>query len=408
MARHERAGGSEVSNVTGVTEMREAGMLPGGPGEGVQVVIASGDLPTHEMTLSIGPQHPSTHGVLRVVLTLDGERIDSATPVIGYMHRAFDKLSEARDYRQIIALSNRHDWLSAFGNELGVAMAAERLMNIEVPERAQWIRMLMAEWNRVLNHLMFLGSFGLELGAMTPMFYAFREREDIQSLMEMITGARLHFTYCRIGGLKEDLPKGALQLSASLVKKIRHRLLDYEGLLLGNEIFKKRTVGIGILPGEVAKEYGVTGPILQASGVAEDSRKTEPYLKYDQVEFDVPVGERGDSFDRFVVLYNRIRESLKIIEQIHDKLPAGPILPGKMPKYIKPDAGWTYVRTENSLGETGYYLVSRGDVKPWRLKMRTPSFHNVSMIPYLLNGVLLPDLIAVLGSVFFVVGDVDR
>jgi len=390
------------------TEMRTAGILPGGPGEGVQIVIVGNELPTHEMTLSIGPQHPSTHGVLRVVLTLDGERIDTATPVIGYMHRAFDKLSEARDYRQIIALSNRHDWLSAFGNELGVALAAERLMGLEVPERAQWIRMLMAEWNRVLNHLMFLGSFGLELGAMTPMFYAFREREDIQALMEMATGARMHFTYCRIGGLKEDLPKGFLQVSESLVKRIRHRLLDYEGLLLGNEIFKKRTVGIGVLPGEVAKSYGVTGPILQASGVGEDSRKSEPYLKYSEVEFDVPVGDHGDSYDRFNVLYRRIHESLRIVEQIHDKLPAGPVMPGKMPKYIKPPEGWTYVRTENSLGETGYYLVSRGDTKPWRLKMRTPSFHNVSMIPYLLKGVLLPDLIAVLGSVFFVVGDVDR
>ena len=391
-----------------VTELPTAGMLPGGPGEGVQVVIAGNELPTQEMTLSIGPQHPSTHGVLRVVLTLDGERIDTATPVIGYMHRAFDKLSEARDYRQIIALSNRHDWLSAFGNELGVALATERLMGLEVPERAQWIRMLMAEWNRVLNHLMFLGSFGLELGAMTPMFYAFREREDIQTLMEMATGARMHFTYCRVGGLKEDLPKGFLQYSEVLVKRIRHRLLDYAGLLLGNEIFKKRTVGIGVLPGEVAKSYGVTGPILHASGVAEDSRKTEPYLKYSEVDFEVPTGEHGDSFDRFNVLYRRIEESLRIIEQVHDKLPAGPIMPGKMPKYLKPPEGWTYVRTENSLGETGYYLVSRGDTKPWRLKMRTPSFHNVSMIPYLLKGVLLPDLIAVLGSVFFVVGDVDR
>ena len=391
-----------------VTELPTAGMLPGGPGEGVQVVIAGNELPTQEMTLSIGPQHPSTHGVLRVVLTLDGERIDTATPVIGYMHRAFDKLSEARDYRQIIALSNRHDWLSAFGNELGVALATERLMGLEVPERAQWIRMLMAEWNRVLNHLMFLGSFGLELGAMTPMFYAFREREDIQTLMEMATGARMHFTYCRVGGLKEDLPKGFMKYSEVLVKRIRHRLLDYEGLLLGNEIFKKRTVGIGVLPGEVAKSYGVTGPILHASGVAEDSRKTEPYLKYSEVDFDIPTGKNGDSFDRFNVLYHRIEQSLRIIEQVHAKLPAGPVMPGKMPKYLKPPEGWTYVRTENSLGETGYYLVSRGDTKPWRLKMRTPSFHNVSMIPYLLKGVLLPDLIAVLGSVFFVVGDVDR
>ena len=391
-----------------MTEERSA-MFPGGPGEGMELIVAGdGELATEEMILNIGPQHPSTHGVLRVVITLDGERITAAEPVIGYMHRAFEKLAEARDYRQIIALVNRHDWLSAYGNELGVALIVEKMMGLEVPPRAQWIRMLLTEWNRVLNHLMFLGSYGLELGAMTPMFYAFREREDIQALMESVTGGRLHFTSCRVGGLKEDLPKGALDHSRRLVKKVRNRLYDYEGLLLGNEIFKKRTIGIGSLPGEVAKDYGVTGPILQASGVAEDSRKTEPYLFYDQVEFDVPVGENGDSFDRFNVLYGRIQQSLRIIEQVNDMIPAGPIIPGKMPKTIKAPEGNYYLRTENSLGECGYYLVSRGDKYPWRMKMRTPSFSNVSMIPYLLPGILVPDLIAVLGSVFFVVGDVDR
>jgi NADH-quinone oxidoreductase subunit D len=391
-----------------MTEERSA-MFPGGPGEGMELIVAGeGELATEEMILNIGPQHPSTHGVLRVVITLDGERITDAEPVIGYMHRAFEKLAEARDYRQIIALVNRHDWLSAYGNELGVALIVEKMMGLEVPPRATWIRMLLTEWNRVLNHLMFLGSYGLELGAMTPMFYAFREREDIQALMESVTGGRLHFTSCRVGGLKEDLPKGALDHSRRLVKKVRNRLYDYEGLLLGNEIFKKRTVGIGSLPGEVAKDYGVTGPILQASGVAEDSRKTEPYLFYDQVEFDVPVGENGDSFDRFNVLYGRIQQSLRIIEQVNDMIPAGPIIPGKMPKTIKAPEGNYYLRTENSLGECGYYLVSRGDKYPWRMKMRTPSFSNVSMIPYLLPGILVPDLIAVLGSVFFVVGDVDR
>jgi NADH-quinone oxidoreductase subunit D len=384
-------------------------MLPGGPGESIQVVVASDeDFETQDMTLSIGPQHPSTHGVLRVVLTLDGERIKDAVPVVGYMHRGFDKLAEVRDWRQIIALSNRHDWLSAFGNEVGVALAAERLMELEVPARATWIRMLMCEWNRVLNHLMFIGSFGLELGAMTPIFYAFREREEIQGLMEMATGARFHYTYCRVGGLKEDLPKGFLKRSEMLVKIIRSRMVDYENLLLGNEIFKKRTVDIGRLDPQVALEYGVTGPILHATGVAEDSRKTEPYLFYDQIDFDVPVGTRGDSYDRFHILYLRVLESLKMIEQIHGKIPPGPILPAKMPKNLKPPAGWTYVRTENSLGETGYYVVSRGGTEPWRFKMRTPSFHNVSMIPELLRGILLPDLISVLGSVFFVVGDVDR
>jgi len=391
-----------------MTEERSA-MFPGGPGEGMEVVVAGGeDFATEEMVLNIGPQHPSTHGVLRVVITLDGERITAAEPVIGYMHRGFEKLAEARDYRQIIALVNRHDWLSAFGNELGVALIVEKMMALEVPPRATWIRMLMAEWNRILNHLMFLGSYGLELGAMTPMFYAFREREEIQALMESATGGRLHFTYCRVGGLKDDLPKGFIQHSQKLVKLVRHRLLDYAGLLLGNEIFKQRTIGVGTLPGAIAKDYGVTGPILQASGIAEDSRVTEPYLFYDQVSFEVPTGENGDSFDRFNVLYRRIEQSLDIIEQIHDKIPAGAIIPGKMPKTIKAPEGSVYLRTENSLGECGYYLVSTGQKYPWRLKMRTPSFSNVSMIPYLLPGILVPDLIAVLGSVFFVVGDVDR
>ena len=391
-----------------MTEQSRA-MFPGGPGEGMELIVAGeGNLATEEMVLNIGPQHPSTHGVLRVVITLDGEKITAAEPVIGYMHRGFEKLAEARDYRQIIALVNRHDWLSAYGNEVGVAMIVEKMMELEVPPRAQWIRMLMCEWNRILNHLMFLGSYGLELGAMTPMFYAFREREEIQALMESFTGGRLHFTSCRVGGLKEDLPKGFMDHSRRLVKLVRHRLSDYEGLLLGNEIFKKRTVGVGVLPGEVAKDFGVTGPILQASGIAEDSRQTEPYLFYDQVEFDVPTGSNGDSFDRFVVLFKRIQESLKIIEQVHDKLPAGPIIPGKMPKTIKAPEGNVYLRTENSLGECGYYLVSTGGKTPWRMKMRTPSFSNVSMIPYLLPGILVPDLIAVLGSVFFVVGDVDR
>lgn len=383
-------------------------MFPGGPGEGVSVQLA-GDrqLNTEEMILNIGPQHPSTHGVLRVILTLDGELIVDAEPVIGYMHRGFEKMAEVRDYRQLIALVNRHDWLSAFGNELPLVLGVEALMGVEVPERAQWIRTMMAEWNRVLSHLMFMGSFGLELGAMTPIFYAFREREEIQGLLESATGARLHFTYNRIGGMKEDLPKGFLKESERLVKVVRHRLGDYEGLLLGNEIFKKRTVGIGKLPGSVALEYGCTGPILHAAGVPEDARKTEPYLKYAECDFEIPVGENGDSFDRFWVLYRRIQESLKIIEQCHAKMPPGPVI-GKMPKNIKPPEGWIYSRGENSLGETGYYIVSRGQKEPWRCKMRTPSFSNVSMIPYLLRGVLVPDLISVLGSVFFVVGDVDR
>jgi NADH-quinone oxidoreductase subunit D len=384
-------------------------LMPGtAPGETMAVEVrGEGDLATQDMTLSIGPQHPSTHGVLRVIVDLDGEQIVRATPVIGYMHRGFEKLAEHRDYRQIMALVNRHDWLSGFCNELGVALAVERMMELEVPERAEWIRMLIFEWNRILNHLMFIGSFALELGAITPMFYAFRGREDIQYLLESATGGRLHFTYNQVGGLKQDLPRGFLAESARLSELVRGRFSDYEDLILGNEIFHARTKGVGSLPPEIATSFGCSGAILHATGVDEDCRITEPYLRYREIDVEVPLGTNGDSYDRFYCLLHRIRASLDIIDQIHDRIPAGPVNV-RLPKTVKAPEGATYVRTENPLGQCGYYLVSDGKNTPWRIKMRTPSFSNVSMIPYLLEGILLPDLIAVLGSVFFVVGDIDR
>jgi NADH-quinone oxidoreductase subunit D len=385
-----------------------AGVLPGPPGESMLVEIrGDGELSTQDMNLNIGPQHPATHGVLRVVIDLDGERIVRAQPVIGYMHRGFEKLAEARDYRQIIALVNRHDWLSAFNNELGVALAVEKMMEMEVPERASWIRVLMCEWGRILNHLMFIGSFGLELGAITPVFFAFREREDIQHLMESATGGRLHFTYNRVGGLKEDLPRGFLAGSAQVAKAIRARNEEMRDLLLGNEIFVARTRGVGVLSQEVALEYGVTGPTLHATGIPEDSRVTDPYAMYGEVDVTVPVGENGDSYDRFRILMDRIDASLDIIEQVLDRIPSGPVNV-KLQKMVKAPEGQVYVRNEAPLGQLGYYLVSDGKKNPWRLKMRTPSFYNVSMLPHLLEGALLSDMIAILGSVFFVVGDVDR
>jgi NADH-quinone oxidoreductase subunit D len=387
---------------------RDTGVLPGGPGEGLLVEVRDGgDIVTQDMNLNIGPQHPATHGVLRVVIDLDGEKITKATPVIGYMHRGFEKLAEARDYRQIIALVNRHDWLSAFNNELGVAMAVETMMEMEVPERAQWIRVIMCEWGRILNHLMFVGSFGLELGAITPLFYAFREREDIQHLLESATGGRLHFTYNRVGGVYQDLPAGFLQASAKMTKVMRRSTQQYRDLLFGNEIFMARTKGVGVLPPDIAMEYGVSGPTLQATGIAEDSRVTQPYAKYGELDVPVPVGTNGDSFDRFQVLLDRIDASAYIIDQAMDRITAGPCNV-KLPKIVKAPEGAVYTRTEAPLGQLGYYLVSDGKKNPWRLKMRTPSFYNVSMMSYLLQDALLSDMIAILGSVFFVVGDVDR
>jgi NADH-quinone oxidoreductase subunit D len=378
------------------------------PGEDIHLeIVGDGEFATADMSLSIGPAHPATHGVFRIVLDMDGERVVDARPVIGYMHRGFEKLAEHRDFRQIMALVNRHDWLSGFSNELGVALAVEQMLEMEVPDRAQWIRMLIAEWNRILNHLMFIGSFAIELGAITPMFYAFREREDIQHLLESATGGRMHFTYNQPGGVKIDLPKGFLRQSMALSAMVRKRLPDYFDLVLGNEIFQARTKGVGPLPTEVALSYGVTGPALHATGLPEDSRVTEPYLKYGEIDVRVPVGENGDSFDRFSCLLHRVEASLDIVDQIHDHLPAGPVNT-KLPKMVKAPEGATFVRTENPLGQLSYWLESDGGRTPWRLKMRTPSFSNVQAIPYLLRGVLVPDAIAVLGSVFFVVGDIDR
>jgi len=377
-------------------------------GGGLDVeVVPAGDLTTEEMILNIGPQHPSTHGVLRVVLELDGEVITSAEPVIGYMHRAAEKLAEFRDTRQTLVLMNRHDWISAFNNELGWTIAVERLADIEVPDRAQWIRTMFAEWNRILNHLMFSGSYPLELGAMTPLFYAFRERELVQDLMESATGARMHHSYCRVGGLKDDLPRGFLKQSAVVLAAVRKSIRDFETLIMGNEIIFKRCRNVGIIPPELAVQYGTSGPVLQASGVAMDPRKDEPYEKYGEVEFEVPVGQTGDSYDRLWILVERMKQSCNIIEQCMDKLPPGAFRAGKLPKTLKLD-GEVYVRTENPLGLMGYYVVGDGRKQPYRLKMRTASFSNVSVIPAMLPGTLLPDLISILGSVFFVVGDVDR
>ncbi len=385
-----------------------APVLPGGPQEGMLVEVRDGgEIDTAHMNLNVGPAHPATHGVLRLVVDLDGEKIIRAQPVIGYMHRGFEKLAEDRDYRQIIALVNRHDWLSAFCNEIGVAVAVERMMELEVPDRAQWIRVMMAEWNRILNHLLLLGSYALELGALTPMFYTVREREDIQNILESATGGRLHFTYCRVGGLKEDLPRGFLAASADMAVRMKTCIAQYEDLLLGNEIFLARTKNVGVLPQAVALDYGVTGCALHATGIAEDVRVSEPYCAYDKVKVRVPTGTNGDSFDRFKVLMERMKASVDIIEQVLDNLPSGPVNI-KLPKVVKAPEGSIYVRTENPLGQGGYYLVSDGQKTPWRMKMRTPSFSNVQAIPYLLQDQLMADMIAILGSVFFVVGDVDR
>src|SRR4051812_6486656 len=276
------------------------------------------ELATEDMTLNIGPQHPSTHGVLRLRLTLDGERIVRADPIIGYMHRGAEKLFEARDYRQIIVLANRHDWLSAFSNELGVVIAVERMLGMEVPTRAVWARTLLAELNRVLNHLMFLGSYPIELGAITPIFYAFREREVLQAVMEEVSGGRMHYMFNRVGGLKEDLPAGWLVRASEAVATVRRRVrADIDTLVRGNEIFRARTRGVGVLDARMVEQYGVSGPIARASGFDLDLRRDEPYLAYAEVPADVlrvVTRTEGDSLARFECLLDQVYVSLDIAD----------------------------------------------------------------------------------------------
>lgn len=368
------------------------------------------ELATEDMVLNIGPQHPSTHGVLRIRLTLDGERITSAEPIIGYMHRGAEKLFEVRDYRQIIVLANRHDWLSAFSSELGVVLAVERMLGIQVPERAVWARTLLAELNRVLNHLMFLGSYPLEIGAITPSFYAFRERETLQQVMEEASGGRMHYMFNRVGGLKEDLPAGWLDRARQAVADVRRGMGDIEGIVRGNEIFRARTRGVGVLSVEQALQYGVSGPVARASGLDFDLRRDDPYLAYGELDVPVVTRTEGDCLARFECLLDQVHVSLDLADACLDRLaalPPGPINV-RTPKVIKAPSGHTYAWTENPLGINGYYLVSRGEKTPYRLKLRSASFNNIQVLSELMPGHLVADMIAILGSMFFVVGDIDK
>lgn len=379
------------------------------------VGVGAGGLATSDLVLNIGPQHPATHGVLRMRVTLDGERVVKCEPIIGYMHRGAEKLFEVRDYRQILVLANRHDWLSAFSNEIGVCLAVEKMLGMEVPERATWTRTLLAELNRVLNHLMFLGSYPLELGAITPMFYVFREREELQAVMEEISGGRMHYMFSRIGGLRDDLPAGWLDRVSAAIATVRSRMPDVQSMIVGNPILNNRTRDIGILTREQIEAYGVTGPIARASGVDIDLRRDDPYLAYG--ELFAPGGpgrvitrDEGDCLARLEVLLDQLHVSLDLADACVDRLrslPTGPVNV-KLPKVLKVPEGEGYVATENPLGVNGYYLVSRGEKTPWRLKLRSASFNNMAVLGEVMEGQLLADMVAILGSLFFVVGDIDK
>jgi NADH-quinone oxidoreductase subunit D len=375
----------------------------------VGVGAAAREIATADMVLNIGAQHPSTHGVLRLKLSLDGEVVRSAEPIVGYMHRGAEKLFEVRDYRQITVLANRHDWLSAFSNELGVVLAAETMLGMEVPPRAVWLRTLMAELNRVLNHLMFLGSYPLEIGAITPVSYALREREAIQAVMEEATGGRMHFMFNRVGGIREEVPNGWTGRVRRTVADVRRRLPDLERLIRDNEMFVARTSGVGVLRPEDVLGYGVSGPIARASGVDFDLRRDEPYLAYADLAdvLRVVTATAGDCHARFTILVEQIHASLDLVQACLDRLPGGAVNQ-RLPKTVKLPEGAVYVWTENPLGLNGYYLVSRGDKTPWRLKLRSASYNNIQALSVLLPGTLLPDLVTILGSMFFVVGDIDK
>lgn len=366
------------------------------------------ELETEGMTLNIGPQHPATHGTLRIIAKLDGEQVIAADPVMGYMHRGYEKLSEVRTYPQVTTLINRIDWLGSFANEVPFILAAERLMEVEAPPRAQWIRTILFEMSRIANVVLFLGDMAVQVGAVTPVFFAFRDREHILNQIEGVTGGRFHPNFDRIGGLKDDLPAGWVAETKQVMKKMRAFCDEIETLVMGNEIFQARTRGIGVIPADVGLSYGLSGANIRGSGVDWDVRRDNPCgLAYDQVDWKVWTHPDGDSFSRFWVRLQETREATKIVDQLLDNIPSGPIM-AKVPRIIKVPAGEAFVETENPLGVMGYYVVSKGDLVPYRVKIRSASFNNMSITPWLLKGVYVPDIITILGSLYFILGDIDR
>ena len=366
------------------------------------------ELETEGMTLNMGPQHPATHGTLRIVAKLDGEQVIAADPIMGYMHRGYEKLAEVRTYAQVTTLVNRIDWLGSFANEVPFILASEQLMGIEAPPRAQWIRTLLFELSRVANIILFLGDMAVQLGALTPVFFAFRDREHVLNQIESATGGRFHPNFDRIGGIKDDLPKGWLAETKATMANVRKFCDEMEELVMGSQIFEARTRGIGVIPPDVAQQYGMSGANLRASGVDWDIRRDNNIgLVYDKLDWKVWTHTDGDSFARFWVRMQETREACNMIEQLCDGVPSGPIM-AKVPRIIKVPAGEAFVSTENPLGEMGYYIVSQGDLTPFRVKIRTASFNNVSITPWILRGVYVPDIITILASLYFILGDIDR
>ncbi len=361
------------------------------------------------MTLNMGPQHPATHGTLRIVAQLDGEQVVRCEPIPGYMHRGYEKLCEVRTYPQVTTLINRIDWLGSFANEVPFILAAEKLMDVEAPPRAQVIRTILFELSRLGNISLFLGDLGIQLGGITIGFYAFRDREFVLNQIEAATGGRFHPNFDRIGGLKDDLPKGWIAETHLAMERMRRLCDEFEELVLGNEIFQARTRGIGVIPTDIATSYGMSGANLRATGVDWDLRRDAcpPGLSYDLADWKVWTHPDGDSYARTWIRLQEVRESTHIVDQLLDSIPAGPIM-AKVPRIIKVPEGEAWVATENPLGEMGYYVVSKGDLVPFRVKIRSASFNNISVVPWVTRGVFVPDVITILASLYFILGDIDR
>ena len=365
---------------------------------------------TQDLLINVGPQHPSTHGVFRMVLEIDGEVVKDLVPHIGYLHRGAEKLCENNDFRQGVGYMDRTEYLAAHNAELSYVMAVEALAELEVPARAQWIRMILCELNRLSSHFMFFGAFGVDVGVFgTPFVYAWRERETLIDLFEEISGDRMMYAYFRAGGLAWEVPANFKERVHEVLKSSRQGVKDFDGLLTENEIFIARTKNVGVISAEDAIEIGMSGSSLRASGVNLDIRKTEPYLFYDQVEFDVPLGENGDVFDRYYVRLQEMEQSMRIIEQCLDRLEDGPIMPERMPRMLRlPEDQEVYIRTEAPRGEYGVYLVSKGGNKPWRLKVRSACLSNLQALKQMSVGQYVADAIIILGSIDIVLSEVDR
>ena len=362
---------------------------------------------TEELLLNVGPQHPSTHGVFRLIVKLDGEIITEVQPVIGYLHRGTEKLAESLNYTQIIPYTDRMDYVSAMTNNYVFVHAVETLMQIEVPERAEFLRLIVMELQRIASHLVWWGTYLLDIGALSPFLFAFSDRERILELFNELCGARLTYNYMRVGGVKWDAPEGWIDKVKRFVKDMRLRLDEYHNLVTGNEIFISRVKGIGQYDAETAIQYGLSGANLRCTGVKWDLRKDEPYSLYSRFEFDVVTGQNGDCYDRYLCRVGEIEQSLRILEQALEQFPeSGPTM-GKVPRVIRPPAGEVYVRIESPRGEIGCHLVSKGKAEPFRVKFRRPSFVNLQILPKLLVGQNISDLVAILGGVDIVLGEVD-